>query len=663
VTGELFRTWRPADEPNRAAFATLLLLTAVGAVLRAWGLGGIGLHGDEDVMALATRGILETGVPVIPSGMLYPRAVPQLYLMAGSVAVFGDTEWALRLPSAIMGILMVPIGYALARRFLTVPWALAVAATIALLPSMIVLSQTARMYVFFVAFVMLFGIAIFRWERTGAVRDWLLAVVVLIAALLFHSLSVFASLLFFFPGVLRRSARLLALGAAGFLIGAAAFQLISSWISAQYFPLVSPPPGAPGAPPPSLQHAVGVAEAAIAALLVVGVAAVAFLAGRRTSGRWWLVAGAALLAAAAACAVLVQYHLAGLAWFFGAILYVRSGRTVLVPAVLGAVLLALFGWHAWEGWSSPEVRTFNDLAEALLGKPKPLSYLTFAGFSPAGVALYALLFVGFAVAFARGRPLADHVVLFLLAVLGPLFLIAVLEERFIPPRYVVGMLPFFLLSAFAGLREVLAGLPRRLRPVPAPAHAVAALLLLASFVNPSELRANVNPHYADFARLTDHRGVDHKGAAEYVIAHGSDEEDLVIVMDSQQHGYYLPERMDYYMRSLHAGRNSSILRDGRMLCLYTGVPQIATGEELERVLRESDYDEVFVVGSGEIDRNRMRYMSDGIWDTMQALGFEQAWTGRDGATPIWRYARPEAATRAGAPGSGREAAPAARESD
>lgn len=659
MSKELFRTWRPQDLETRTTWLLLALVVAGGALLRFWGLGSIGLHGDEDVMALAARGILETGAPTIPSGMLYPRALPQLYLMALSVAAFGDSEWALRLPSALMGTLMVIIGYFLARRFLPVRWSILLAAAIALLPGMIVLSQTARMYVFYVAFVMLFGVAILRWERTGATKDWLYAVAACIGALLFHSLAVFASLLFFYPGLVKRSRRFLGLGAAGFVICGVVFKLISEWSSAQYFPLVSAPPGAPGAPPEILQNPVGTLEMILATVLIACMAAAAWLAGRSRAGapeRLWFTAAVALLATAAVAAGLIQYHVAGLAWFFGTIFYVRSGRTAGVPAALGVALLALFGWHSYEAWSSPEIRTFYDLAEALFGKPKPLAYYTFSGFAPLAVAAYSLLFVYFAAGFARGRALPDHVLLFLLAVLAPLFLIAWFEELFMPPRYVIGALPFFILSWLAGVRQVLVDFAERLPPKPALAHGIAMLLALAVLIDPSELRNDVNPQYAEFARLSGHRGVDHRGAAEYVIARGSDEEDLVIVMDSQQQGYYLPDRMDYYMRSLHAGRNSSIMRDGQMLNLYTGIPQIASGEELAEVVRESDYDEVLVVGSGELEQNLMRHMSRGIWATMQDLGFEQVWLGRDGATPIWRYARRQSAAAVGTDTSDPDAA-------
>lgn len=643
MSEQIFAVWRPQDRETGASWLLLAFVVVAGAVLRFWGLGNIGLHGDEDVMALATRGILETGSPVIPSGMYYPRALPQLYLMALSVAAFGDSEWSLRLPSAVMGTLMIAVAYWFARRFLTVHWSVLFAAAIALLPSMISLSQTARMYVFLVGFVMLFAVMLFRWERTESMPAYLSAIAACIAALLFHTLAVFATLLFFYPGLLKGSRRLLGLGAAAFAGCVAIFKLLGAWSSAQYFPLVSGEAGA-SASAPVLQHAIGPGAAAAGIAVVLGAVAAAWFFARSrhydTAALPWFVSGSGLLAAAAGLALLVQYHLAGLAWLVGTICYLRSGRRFLLPGILAAALLALLAWHAYGAWHMPEVRTLLNLAEALAGIPKPLPYLALFLFSPPGVVLYALVLAYFGVRFARGGPLPDHVLLFLVAVLAPLFLMGFLEETYIPERYISGLIPFFLLSAFAGFRYLVVP-DERAYERPAFAHAIVALIALAVFINPAELRYNINPQYADFRHLTEHRGVDHKGAAAYVMGQGSDEDDLVIVMDSQQQGYYLEGRMDYYMRSLLGRRNSSIMRDGTMLNLYTGIPQIASGEQLAKVLRDSTYDEVLVVGSGEIEDNLEQFTGDGIWSTMQEFGFERVWSGRDGATSVWRY-RPAA---------------------
>ena len=158
--------------------------------------------------------------------MFYPRAIPQLYLMATSVHLFGESEWALRLPSVFIGVLAILAAYALGRRFLPVRWSIIVAFVVALLPPMISLSQTARMYGFYVTFVMLFALAIFRWERTARSADYLLAVIACLASVAFHALTVFSMLLFLYPGVVRASWRMLGAGAGALVTCAVANRLL-----------------------------------------------------------------------------------------------------------------------------------------------------------------------------------------------------------------------------------------------------------------------------------------------------------------------------------------------------------------------------------------------------------------------------------------------------
>src|SRR5690606_41977814 len=71
----------PAIDAMR--FVHLALLTtilAAGCFLRFWGLDSVGLHGDEATMAMAVAGILKEGVPILPSGLFYPRGWTQRYL-------------------------------------------------------------------------------------------------------------------------------------------------------------------------------------------------------------------------------------------------------------------------------------------------------------------------------------------------------------------------------------------------------------------------------------------------------------------------------------------------------------------------------------------------------------------------------------------------------
>jgi 4-amino-4-deoxy-L-arabinose transferase-like glycosyltransferase len=145
LLGQCFQLSMPAERARVAHLWWLAALTCAGVFLRFWGLGAVGLHGDEETMAMAVRHILEDGRPLLPSGMFYPRGLTQLYLMAGSVAVLGETEWALRLPSVLCGSALIPLAYVIGRRFLRPQWKHAFAADIAFLPDLIVDSKTALM--------------------------------------------------------------------------------------------------------------------------------------------------------------------------------------------------------------------------------------------------------------------------------------------------------------------------------------------------------------------------------------------------------------------------------------------------------------------------------------------------------------------------------------
>ena len=166
---------------------------------------------------------------------------------------------------------------------------------------------------------------------------------------------------------------------------------------------------------------------------------------------------------------------------------------------------------------------------------------------------------------------------------------------------------------------------------------VMAAIMFAMFISPTELWYNTNPRSGDFTKIFDKRGVDHRGAAEFVLAQSLTSADLVIAVDAQQQSYYLGDRLDYYLRSLNSVRNSSFVRDESMLNLYTGTPQISSGEEFATLFSAHRRGRIFVIGSGEIIKNPLRYLGDGIWETMQEFGVQEVYRGRDHATTVWRF--------------------------
>jgi 4-amino-4-deoxy-L-arabinose transferase-like glycosyltransferase len=127
------REWPPRSPLHSRAFLVLLAIMLLGAVLRFSGLGFQSLWSDELASwDISTR---ETMSQVI--GGVQSDDHPPLYYLILRFAqwIFGDSEWALRLPSAVAGWLCIPAIYLLGKRlyseregifaalFLTVFWA------------------------------------------------------------------------------------------------------------------------------------------------------------------------------------------------------------------------------------------------------------------------------------------------------------------------------------------------------------------------------------------------------------------------------------------------------------------------------------------------------------------------------------------------------------
>ena len=331
-----------------------------------------------------------------------------------------------------------------------------------------------------------------------------------------------------------------------------------------------------------------------------------------------------------------SFHLAAIAFAVGIVCAVRARLSYRWLIAIGFIVVCLLLLHAGYLWRSESVTGFNDLVLAIVGTPSAWPYVIFSRYAPLAAIAYAAVLVILVTRFALGHKLPDHVVFFLIAVFAPLFLIGFFVD-YLPGRYVVGFFPLFVVAAVAGFKSLLDSRHPMSIESSLPATLIAALGIGVLFVNPQELRANANPQYADFAVLTDSRGVDHKGAAEFVLAQDPGPEDVIIVMDVQQQRFYLDERLDYYMRAIRVTRNSSFIRDGEMLSLYTGNLQIASGEQLAEVFRRDGLGRVFIIGSGEPQNDLDAYGGDGIAETMRNYGVEHVYVGRDGVTRVWEY--------------------------
>src|SRR3989338_1015581 len=93
----------------------ILAITVLAGVLRLPNLGEVNLYNDEYYQFEAAVGWLKTGDWVRwdyyaeAGDKPYERAKLFMYQVAGSIVVFGENEFAARLPAALWGILLIPI--------------------------------------------------------------------------------------------------------------------------------------------------------------------------------------------------------------------------------------------------------------------------------------------------------------------------------------------------------------------------------------------------------------------------------------------------------------------------------------------------------------------------------------------------------------------------
>lgn len=185
-----------ADRETRLAAGTL----AVVAVLYVIGLGTAPVYfgGDETFFAtvaysLATTGHTLTGdvLPLLvnvddplgepprPSGGLWYQPL-LFYAIVLTLKVLPLSEYAVRLPAAIMGGLLAPVlMFLFARRFIgTTSGALVAALVVALSPAQFILSRQARDYICPLLFVVAWLWALSTWFREP--RPWRAAVIGLV---------------------------------------------------------------------------------------------------------------------------------------------------------------------------------------------------------------------------------------------------------------------------------------------------------------------------------------------------------------------------------------------------------------------------------------------------------------------------------------------------
>ena len=634
VTATLARAFQvttPLDQERWLHRVWLFVALGVGAWLRFWGVGSFSLAGDEETMAMATMHIVQDGRPLLPSGMFYPRGMTELYLMAASVKLFGQSEWALRLPSVLAGIATIALAHAAGRRFLRPHWNAAFAMTVALLPVLIDYSQTARMYIFMEVCVAACMVCLFAWERTDRL-SWLIgAVVALIVGIELHALAVTCVLLFLLPGALHSDRRKYVYGIIAACVIMVAYVLIDRWVNSNY-PVPPPEYAAEFATPRQrgmgpegypLQFSIALWIAAALA------AAMAIYLGRRIASRVPAVCVTVLMLAALAAQLLLFYHVAVLLAAVGSVVAYRFvGPRVmrrLSMFTLACAMIALIQITVLAARPGSLVK----LVGAIVGQPSVWPYVRITEFSLLAAVLAFLAMLWGAWRIANRKPAPDYWLLLLLGLWIPLFVIGFYLWN-IPARYTAASLLPLLLGAFAFAQDATGRLAARLPggTVNKAAATAALVMTVVLMIGPARSIAWITADGSEHP--------DHKGAAEFMRTQHVRPDDLLLAEDVLQQTYYLGQ-VDYWLISGKFARRFVQLVNGTIRDFYTGTPVIDSGAALEQLLREHPDRRIFVIGSGEnMSDGRRQMRGFGIAEVLASDRFKVVFVGRDRLTKVWR---------------------------
>jgi hypothetical protein len=199
------------------ALAVAVLIAAAGAFLRFRGLDRYGLWLDEAWLAAFSR---------LPLTDILRRQEVFFLVLKVAGNLWGYTEKSMRFSAALSGTLLIPAGYLLARRFLTVSGSAIVACLIATSPIAIAYSQESAVYSPLMLTVVLSLIFFLDYFETARRRYLALFLLTLSIAISLHVYSVMiatAAIAYFLASKgIRRRFR-------GFYLGAGLLAAMSAW--------------------------------------------------------------------------------------------------------------------------------------------------------------------------------------------------------------------------------------------------------------------------------------------------------------------------------------------------------------------------------------------------------------------------------------------------
>jgi 4-amino-4-deoxy-L-arabinose transferase-like glycosyltransferase len=648
-----------------------LLVTAT--YLRFANLGALDFRSDEDLYSLAVKGILEHGIPELPSGMVYLRGGAFLYVTAASAVLLGVSEYALRVPAALIGLGTIPLAFLFGRALFGNAVGLIVAALVTFSVWDIDFSRYARMYAPFEFFYLLTLLGIWRYRvleenATGGAICIALALV----TVSLHDLGYTLAIAFLVPSALRgrrvlREPRRLVFPA---FASSAVAVFFFGWRRVQdyYFNLaarmsetvaVEPTSTASDGPsalvrildsyidPPTLPVLSELWSTAPSAaiVLVVGplIAAAVFLVGRRAS--FGVVPRTLLTGLALSCG-LQLFNVALLATLVLAFLKnegVHGFRRADVRFAIACIAVSFVVWvtltlgldlggRLQEGTSAALKKTVREL----LDYPH---FFVFWGFPNEYPLMSIPALLGGIWAFDRAaREPRNQAALFLIAVFAiPMISNGMFATQYQSFRYNVPFGPLYFMFVALGLTQwqQLVGVHDRRSVFGTTRTAVTTALLIALV-----LAMDVNPWrswYVTRQGFEFPRFRDFSSPAKYVAEH-ADEDDTIVVFDCREFYNYLGQ-LDYCVLSSTYIYEDTVVQtymDGDLRRdLYVSTPMLMNVDELKHALQSTPGTK-WLIASDAMMANPAAVNED-IRAFVQSNDERVAYVGRDGDGKVYRF--------------------------
>jgi hypothetical protein len=634
--------------PRKATVLAVVVLTLLAIPSRIVNLGALSFYADEETSAMPARSLAEGSGARMPTGMEYRRALPWTWLNALSARIVGvDAEVAYRLPTALFGILTVPILFLAGRSFAGGRAAFLAALLLAFSEWHLAFSRQARMYVPFLTFLVLGASATWNWAETGGRRWLLLAVAMTAGAMSMHLLGVglalFALLPLVLPGRQRVSTFRLILFAV--VVIAAGWAYNKYYVTAPFRTWVTPAPAAELAADSAslpteeagagrtLRLSLGILGGFVGAWGVLSL----LRSSRRTSPRLGRIALFTMGTAAPALAWAGQVYAACLAGVIFLILFPderrATGVRLWIPVALTAVPAAV--------WLSIAALTLG-LREGLKSVSAfPYPYpLHLAYQFPVLVALFGGLCLALTLrrATPEDRPLRAAV----LAALLPIIAVGAVS-RWAGTRLLFPAYPFLLLAASAALVSLIHWAARKsTRRQTNAALIVGTVVVLSGVIGghgiSQALRLVHLKHgeqINEFVHMYPFRP-DHALVGAYVREHRA-ENDIVIAEDPLQQWWYAGDPIDFWLRSFRDCRRFLFVSPtGGNRDIYVGSRQLEIPQPLDSLLADCA-GRVWLITSGETFPYRSLVLSPTQARWLDSLETTQtpAFVGRDEVSRVF----------------------------